>query len=114
MRISKLNLKNSFFSLLGYHGTAEEFPQPLRLEELRLAMLATLGEAASEQHAQVARKLRGASDALALWYSRSELMVALSSIHGETRARQEMNRLSDLFQGLLPEGLTAASGSSPR
>lgn len=113
MRIRKLNLKSSLFSLLGYLVTADEVPQPLRLEDVRLAMLAALGEADCEHHAQVARKLRFASDALALWYSRSDLMAALARTHGETCARQEMERLSALFQGLLPQGMTMDKTRTP-
>ena len=41
-------------------------------------------------------------------------MAALASMHGESWARQEMERLSDLFQGLLPNGLTTPSGVTAR
>jgi len=113
MRTRKLNLKSGFLHLLGYASVSTEVPQPLRLEQLRLAMLGTLGEAGCEEHARLARQLRFAGDVLGLWYSRSELMAALASMHGETRAREEMERLSTLFQGLLPRSMTPEKSRTP-
>ena len=113
MRIRKLDLRSGFFSRLGYLVTAEAAPQPLRLEAVRHAMLATLGDTGCEQHAQVERKLRRAGDAMTLWYTRSDLMAALARMHGETCARQEMERLSTLFHGLLPPGMTLDKPRAP-
>ena len=109
MRTRKLNLKSTFFNLLGYVGGAKATHTPLQLEHLRLAMLETLGESGSAAHARVARQLRFADDVHALWYARSELMAALAEQHGEARARQELERLGALFTGLLPAGMTAGA-----
>lgn len=109
MRNGKLNLKSTFFNLLGYVGGAKATHTPLQLEHLRLAMLETLGESGSAAHARVARQLRFADDVQALWYARSELMAALAEQHGEARARQELERLGALFTGLLPAGMTAGA-----
>lgn len=113
MRIRKLNLKSTFFSLLGYVGASPEATQPLQLEELRVAMLATLGEAGCDHHTRVARKLRYADDVQGLWYARSELMAALAAMHGEAHARREIERLSALFRGLLPRGMTSGNSRFP-
>ncbi len=108
MRTRKLSLKSTFFNLLGYGSATKDGPTPLQLEQLRLAMLALLGDAGAAAHPRVARKLRFADDVLTLWYARSELMAALADQLGEARARQEMERLGDRFAGLLPAGMATA------
>ncbi len=113
MRSGKLNLKSTFFNLLGYVGGAKVAHTPLQLEHLRLAMLETLGESGLAAHPRVARRLRFADDVQTLWYARSELMAALAEQHGEARARQELERLGALFNGLLPAGMTAGSSRAP-
>lgn len=115
MRKWKLNLKSTFFSLLGYMGTPSHGPvevQPEQLENLRQAMLDALGETSTHIHIRVARKLRFADDVQGLWYARSELMAVLSALHGETRAREELDRLTAQFHGLLPESLVHGAGRS--
>lgn len=106
----KLSLKSTFFSLLGYEEAPPETPHAERLESLRFAMLEALGHDGFRSHPYLGRKLRFAEDVQVLWYARSELMAALASLHGETRARQELDQLSSLFQGLLPPGLTQGTG----
>ncbi|RYX91520.1 MAG: hypothetical protein EOO28_25100 [Comamonadaceae bacterium] len=44
-------------------------------------------------------------DASGLWFLRSDLMQALSSSLGEYEARQRMECINVLFDGLLPPGL---------
>ena len=113
MRTIKLNLKSTFFSLLGYSTPLPEAQQSDQLEKLRALMLASLGDAGNIAHIRLARKLRFSDDAQGLWYARSELMAALSAMHGETRARQEMDQLTAQFQGLLPKGLYSGHGRTP-
>ena len=83
------------------------------LEDLRDAMLAALGDTGSVRHPLLARQLRFARDAESLWYARSDLMGVLSSLYGELRAREEMNRLSLMFCGVLPPGMTARLPGRP-
>ena len=81
------------------------------VEDIRELMLDTLGPSAATSHAPVARRIRYAQDLQALWYLRGDLMAALASLHGESRAREAMVDISDAFEGLLPGGL--ASRPSP-
>ena len=81
------------------------------VEDIRELMLGTLGASAATGHAAVARRIRYAQDLHALWYLRGDLMAALASLHGESRAREIMLGISDEFDGLLPGGL--ASRPSP-
>lgn len=81
------------------------------VEDIRELMLGTLGASAATSHAPVARRIRYAQDLQALWYLRGDLMAALASLHGESRAREIMLGISDEFDGLLPGGL--ASRPSP-
>jgi hypothetical protein len=73
-------------------------------------MLEALGHDGFRSYPYLGRKLRFAEDVQTLWYARSELMAALASLHGEARARQELERLTRLFHGLLPPGLTPGAG----
>ena len=114
MRLRKLNIKSTLFSLLGYIDTSSEALQPGRVEELRLAMLAALGEAGCDGFTKVARQVRYAADVQALWYARSDLMAALASMHGEEHARQELESLTSLFRGLLPSGMMAGAFAGPK
>ena len=107
MRIRKLNLRSSFFSLLGYGAPLRGGASANDLEGLRDAMLTALGDAGCIRHPLLARRLRFARDTEGLWYVRSELMGALSDLHGESVARKEIDRLSLLFCGALPASMTA-------
>ncbi len=107
MRIRKLNLRSSFFNLLGYGAPSFAGARTAGLEDLRTAMLAALGDGGRIRHPLLARRLRFARDTEGLWYARSELMAALSDLHGESMARKEIDRLSLLFCGALPAAMTA-------
>jgi len=109
----KPNLKSTFFSLLGYGTNTTVAPTPLQMEVLKHAMLETLGEVGRQNHPRLVRQIRYAADAEGLWYARSDLMQALSEIHGETLAELELRRVSALFTDHLPSALTRRS-SRPR
>lgn len=81
------------------------------VEDIRELMLDSLGDDGAVVHIQIARRIRYAQDLQSLWYLRGDLMAALSSLHGEERAREIMLQVSQEFQGLLPGGL--ASRPSP-
>ncbi len=117
MEKKPLNLKSTFFSLLGYLTDTHEpdnMPPPLELEQVRQAMLEALGTAGCERYMGVARQIRYAADVQGLWYARSELMAALSALHGETHARTEMARLTPMFRGLVPHSMTDSASRRPR
>ena len=105
MRITKPTLKSTFFSLLGFAEATPPATQIALFEQLRQAMLATLGEEGSENFVRVTRKLRYADDVTGLWYARSDLMRALSAMHGELWAHQTLEELDTRFRALLPPGM---------
>lgn len=105
MQRIKTTLRSTFFSLLAHMGAKPEAAQPGQLEALRQAMLDLLGEQGAQEHPRVARQLRLAPDAKALWYARSDLMAALATLHGESDARQSMENLTIAFRGQLPKTL---------
>ena len=59
----------------------------------------------------ISRKSPAASatptDIQALWYLRGDLMAALAAMHGEVAARQKVAAVTQMFQGLLPNGLNS-------
>ena len=85
-----------------------------RVEDIRVAMLDMLGEQGEHSHPQVARRIRYAGDALALWYARADLMAALAGLHGEQLARTRMVSLSVLFEGTLPKCMASRPSSLSR
>ena len=116
MRTGKLNLKSTFFNLLGHVSGARHgrHHTPEQIERLRQAMLDALGEAGVAAHPVLARRLRYIDDAIGLWYARTELMAALADQFGESRARQAMGELNAKFSALLPPGLMATAASARR
>jgi hypothetical protein len=104
MRRFKDRLKESIFGLLGSALTPSDSTLHDGTEDIREAMLETLGEAGSKQFPNVIRKIRYADDIQALWYLRGDLMASLAAIHGEAGARQRIASITDQFRGLLPRG----------
>ena len=116
MRTGKLNLKCTFFNLLGHVSGARHgrHHTPEQVERLRQAMLGALGEAGVAAHPVLARRLRYIDDAIGLWYARTELMAALADHFGEGRAREVMDQLNAQFAALLPPGLMATAAPARR
>ena len=83
-----------------------------RFEKVREAMVASLGEAGAARNLRLVMQLRVAPDAQALWYRRSELMGALSSMHGERQAGEIMHALTVQFEGLVPSAVWRSSERS--
>lgn len=104
MRITKPSLKSTFFSLLGFAEATTPISQLELLEQLRQAMLATLGEEGNENFVRVSRNLRYAEDVTGLWYARGDLMRALAAMHGELWAHQTLQELDTLFPGPAAQG----------
>ena len=105
MRWLKPNLKNSIYGLLGASIEPTDSVMENGTEDIREAMLATLGESGWRQFPQLTRRVRYASDIQSLWYLRGELMGTLASIHGESVAREKVSSITAQFQGLLPGGM---------
>ena len=109
MRWAKPSLRHGVHSLLGKSGASIAVDRDARLESLRDAML----ECIDARHAtgmtpfaQMFTRIRHSNSAEDLWYLRGDLMALLSSIHGEALAREKVDALTPLFEGLLPPGLS--------
>lgn len=103
MRRLKPALK-SIYGALSQSGAKADRAVEVRTENIRRAMLeATPVGASGARHSEVFRRIHHAGDIETLWYSRSELMAAISAERGEEFARQAMSGISRLFEGLLPE-----------
>jgi hypothetical protein len=110
MRWLSHNLKESVIALLGRPDLSRAVIAD-RTENVRLFMLMELGEFGEKNYPRLMRNLKYAEDAQNLWYARGETMAALADMHGETAAREKMERISDKFKGLLPRGLSSRPSS---
>ena len=106
MRWIKPSLRSSIYGLLGGAVTPTESTLESSTEDIREAMLSLLGDA-GPKYPHVTRRIRYANDIQALWYLRGDLMAVLASLHGEAQARQKMQGITQLFQGLLPGSMTS-------
>ncbi len=107
MRWIKLNFRTSFYGLLSHSTPVSKSVMAHRTEDIRQAMLDALGTTGSERFPQVSRRVRFAADITGLWYLRGDLMAALASLQGEAAARQKIDSITSLFQGLLPSGMSS-------
>jgi hypothetical protein len=108
-------IHSSLNSISGWLQAAEAPPlhaDPGQTEAVRQAMLACLGEAGVDRYLRLGVRIRFCRDALELWHLRSELMEALSGMHGEQQARRELQSVSRQFQGLVPAGMWNSSNRS--
>lgn len=103
MRWLKPAIRHSISAILG----AEMNPTRAEaLEPIRQAMLQALGEDGARQNPQLCRRLAFTHDAYALWYARSDLVAALSQMHGEAKAVATVQDLLPVFKGVLPRSMT--------
>jgi hypothetical protein len=100
-------VRNSVYGLLGNPGEPSDSVLEDKTEDIREAMLGLLGDGGSKQFTNVTRRIRYANDIQALWYLRGDLMAALAAIHGESAAREEVQRITQMFQGMLPGSLNS-------
>lgn len=107
MRWFKHNLRSSIYGLLGNPIDPSESVLESSAEDIREAMLALLGENGPMQFPQITRRIRYANDIQALWYLRGDLMGALATLHGERQAREKIQSITRMFQGLLPGSLNS-------
>jgi len=105
MRWLKPNLRSSIYGLLGNPVTPSESVLETGTEDIRESMLNLLGESGPKEFPAITRRIRYANDIQALWYLRGDLMAALAAMHGEMAARKKIASVTEMFQGLLPNGL---------
>jgi hypothetical protein len=80
-----------------------------KIEDIRQSMLNCIGKDASSKFPETERRVRFASNLEALWFLRPELLMAISSMAGELVAQGEVERISTLFDGLLPKSMSSRS-----
>lgn len=107
MRWFKGSIRSSIYGLLGNPAGPTESTLETSTEDIREAMLGLLGDAGPKQFPNVTRRIRYANDVQALWYLRGDLMAALAATQGEAEARQRIQQITKMFQGLLPGSLTS-------
>jgi len=107
MRWFKGSLRHSIYGLLGNPVLPSESVLQTGTEDIREAMLLLLSEAGGREFANVTRRVRYANDIQALWYLRGDLLAALAGAQGEQVARQKVQRVTRMFQGLLPASLNS-------
>lgn len=107
MRWFKGSIRTSIYGLLGNPVAPSDSVLETGTEDIREAMLALLGQAGSKQFANVVRRVRYANDVQALWYLRGDLMAALAATQGEAAARQKVQQITRMFQGLIPGSLSS-------
>lgn len=105
MRWLKPNLRSSIYGLLGNPVTPSESVLETGTEDIRESMLNLLGDSGPKEFPAITRRIRYANDIQALWYLRGDLMAALAAMHGEMAARKKIASVTEMFQGLLPNGL---------
>lgn len=106
-------LTNSVMALLG----STEVPARLReerTEKIRQLMLEEMGDYGNRHFPKVIRHVRYATDALGLWYARSDVMNVLSAEYGETAAHEKIDYISSQFKGLLPPAMSSRSSTLSR
>lgn len=107
MRWFKGSIRSSIYGLLGNPAAPSDSVLETSTEQIREAMLSLLGENGSRQFPNVTRRIRYANDVQGLWYLRGDLMAALAATLGEAAARQKVQQITQMFQGLLPSSLNS-------
>ena len=108
--------RSSLLRLLAFGRSPETVTARERqgLERVRASMLQLLARHEGAHFYRVAERIRYADEMECLWYLRQDVLAALSVIHGEAAARNEVAPLNALFKGLLPASLTATSARPQR
>ena len=90
----------------GHSGNHTERVQ-VALEDIREAMLDSLGVTGAAAPSKLEMKVTYANDLNDLWYLRGDVMAAISAKCGEAQARRKLDHISDMFRGLLPKSLAS-------
>jgi hypothetical protein len=109
MSWKKSTFASSLLRLFG-EATPEAIPES-RIAHIRQEMLGSLADL--EQSPQLSRlwdRILYARDIQTLWYLRSDMLVLLSGLLGESVARTRLAPITGLFQGLLPATQQARPG----
>jgi hypothetical protein len=104
---------SSMQGLLGL-SVPDEGRSAFRIEDIRQAMLDTLGDDGCANYPHIERRVLFAPDLQGLWYLRTDIMVAISSLRGEVVASQRVRQITSMFDGLLPKGMMTRPGTVRR
>lgn len=107
MRWLKSSVRANLYGLLGHSVDPTQSILDVGTEDIRTSMLELLGQGGYARFPQLTRRIRYAGELQGLWYLRGDLMAAIASMDGEAIARERLRQVSDLFQGLLPGGLSS-------
>jgi hypothetical protein len=91
---------SSFVSLVSEQNTILDVDG--RVEGIRGAMLDLLMEIGANQSTKIWKDVDNSHDAQSLWYLRSDLSRLLGEYVGEQDARMKMDRITELFRGVVP------------
>ena len=105
MRIWKPTM-HSFYGLMG-RATPQAPTLQASVAQIQRTMVGALEDNGARHILDIVRRIEAVGDVQALWYLRDDLMVAMAACHGEAKAREAMNRISQEFEGLLPRGLSS-------
>jgi hypothetical protein len=112
MRWIKPTLRNSFMSFLQAKVAPAQPPGDTttlaQSDLIRQMMLDALGSQAETTHGPLCFRIRYAGEVQDLWYLRSDWLHAISTAHGERRARTLLLELNEHFIGFVPESFTAS------
>jgi len=104
---------SSMQGLLGI-SSADESRTTFRIEDIRQAMLDSVGDEGCTSFPHIERRVLFAADLQGLWYLRSDVMVAISSLQGESEASLKIRQITGMFEGLLPKGMVSRPGALSR
>lgn len=109
MRWNKPTVRgSSLHGLIGRDAPASTaWVRDQQLEEVRRAMIRSLSGFSGCEVARMNIRLRYAGDIEALWYLRSDLRSTLAPLQGEPVAKNVIDEVTLLFQGLLPRAVGA-------
>lgn len=99
-----VNIISSMQSWLGGPPPEEE-RRSAQIELIRQAMLESLGNRSCSAFPQLESRILLAVDLQSLWYLRSDLMAALSSLQGEFTARHSLKDITSMFEGFMPKNM---------
>ena len=96
-------MQNLFGSFAGQTSVRSESA----LDDIRHAMLDALGALGASSYPVVQLRVSYANEIQDLWYLRGDLMAVLAAIEGESVARSKLDHISEMFKGLLPQGMNS-------
>jgi hypothetical protein len=107
MRWNSSNLMKRVQSLIGGSSSHPVQQMESSLDSIRQAMLEAMGTTGASRYPVVQLRVSYANDIQDLWYLRGDVMAVLAAIEGEGSARSKLDRISEMFRGLLPRSMNS-------